>query len=205
MTDNTAHNEGLWLPSDIWATIASFLDNDDLARFRQLCQVTQFVSSYALILQPHYNRLYAIDKTLPPLLPQEDTLAAFKQASEKVQANQQTEIAYLTEHHPVIMAKPEYVQVLLENTASSLQSLEAIHVSLDKINSEIITAKIKPHRIGLNLEGVGITRLPIALFQQPDHVHFWQNLAYLSCNHNPLTALDVRKLPKFILQQQQAP
>ena len=195
MTDNTAtHNEGLWFPDEAWATIASFLDNEDLARFRQLCSATQFVGPDVFILQPHYNRLYAIDKTLPPLLPQEDTLAAFKKASEKVQANQQAEIAYLTKHHPAIMAKREYVQVFQENTAVSLKSLEAKSAVLDEINSEIITARIYVNRSSLNLTNVGITRLPVTLFQEPAYANFWQNLIHLSCSHNKLTALNVQRL-----------
>ena len=196
MTDNTA-NEGLWLPNDIWATIASFLDNEDLARFRQLCSATQFVGPDVFILQPHYNRLYAIDKTLPPLLPQEDTLAAFKQASEKVQANQQTEIAYLTEHHPVIMAKPEYVQVFQECTAVSLKSLEAKSAVLDKINSEIITARIDINSSSLNLNNACITRFSMTLFQELTYAHFWQNLTHLHCENNQLTALNVQDLSKL--------
>ena len=197
MTDNTAtYNEGLWLPEDSWATIASFLENEDLATFRQLCQITQFVGSHVFILQPLYNRLYAIDNTLPPMLPPEGTLTPFKQAFEKIQARQQFEITYLTQHHPALMAKPEYVQAFQESTVS-LQSLEAINAVLDKINSEIIMARVDVNSSRLDLDKVGITRLPVTLFQEPAYTHFWQNLTYLICNNNQLTALNVQGLVKL--------
>ena len=195
MTDNTVtHNEGLWLPNEIWTIIASFLDHDDLARFRLLCSTTQLVGSDALILQPLYNRLYAIDKTLPALLPQEGAPLAFKLASEKIQANQQTEIDYLTQHHPAIMAKPQYLQVLQESTTVSLTSLEAINAVLDTINSEIITPEIDINSSDLDLINMHITRLPVALFQTEGYVHFWQNLTCLYCNYNQLTTLNVQGL-----------
>ena len=191
MADNTA-NEGLWLPEDIWANIASFLDNDDLAKFRQLCSTTQFVGSNVVVLQPLYNRLYALDNTLPPMLPQKDTLAAFKQAFEKIHAQQQLEITYLKQHHPEKVAASE--KVFQNNTNVSLQSLEATSVALDKINSAIIKKKIKLHRTFLNLSNLCITRLPVTLFLEPDYTHFWQNLTCLTCDDNQLTTLNVQKL-----------
>ncbi len=195
MTDNTeAQNEGLWLPEDIWAFIACFLDNDDLAKFRQLCKTTQFVGSHAAILQPLYNRLYAIYDTLPPLLPQESTLSAFKQAFEKIQIRQQFEISYLTVHHSNLMAKAENAQVLEENTTVSLKSSEAINALLDKINSEIIKAKIDLNSTRLDISSACITRLPVSLFQTEGYTNFWQNLTYLNCDNNLLTTLNVHEL-----------
>ena len=191
---DSTKNEGLRLPNDSWTTIASFLDNDDLAKFRQLCRVTQLAGSDMYILQPLYNRLYALDNTLPPLLLKKGTLIAFKQAFKKIQARQQFEMTYLTQHHPSIMAKPEYVQVFQENTAISLQSLEAINAGLDKVNSEIIRKKINPNNTSFNLNKIRITRLPIALFQEPVYAHFWQKLTYLNCDNNQLTALNVQSL-----------
>ena len=191
MTDSTTtYVEGLWLPSEIWITIASFLDYEDLAIFRQLCKITQSIT----ILQSLYNRLYHMDSTLPALLPQEDAAVAFKQAFEKIQSRQQFEIAYLTEQHPLLMAKPEYMQVLQENTTASLKSLEAVNAILDKINSEIITAQINVNRPSLYLDKTHITRLPVALFQAEGYVHFWQNLTNLYCRYNQLTTLNVQGL-----------
>ena len=72
MTDTTAAtNTTLWLPEDVWTLIASFLDNNDLARFRQVRPLFNRIGSHAMVLQPLYNRLYAMDKTLPAVLPQE--------------------------------------------------------------------------------------------------------------------------------------
>ena len=198
MTDNaTHHNKDPWLPGETWANAASFLDNVDFARFRQLCKFAQSIGSQATILQPLYNRLYALDETLPTRLPQEDTLIAFKQAFEKIQARQQFEMAYLTKHHPVMMKKPEYIQVFQENTTESLQALEAKNATLDEINSEIIRAKINLNKPRLNLMNAHITRLPVALFQEPAYVNFWKNLIHLSCSQNKLTTLNVQKLTKL--------
>ena len=195
MTDNTAiHNKGFSLSNDILATLASSLNDHELAAWlREFCNTTQSVGSHAVILQPFYNRLYAIDNTLPPLLPQEGTLAAFKQAFEKIRSRQQFEITYLTQYHPAIMAKPECVQVLQEDTVS-LESLETINAVLDKVNSEIITARIDITSSSLDLEGVGITRLPVTLFQDPAYANFWQNLIRLLCHNNQLTTLNVQDL-----------
>ena len=187
MTDNTA-DEGLWLPNDIWANIASFLDYEDLIRFRLLCSATQSV----LILQPLYNRLCALDEVSPSILPEEGGLIFFKQAFEKIHTQQQSEIKYLIKPHPDRMA--EYGQVLQENAPASLQSLETRNVALDKINSDIIRARIDITKSYLNLDKISITRLPVALFQEPSYVNFWKNLAYLSCENNQLTALNVQGL-----------
>lgn len=197
MTDNTAAlNTLIGLPCDLVAEIAHFLDIDDLAKFKQICKVAQVAASNVIIvLQPLYNHLYAIDKTLPPLLPQEGALIAFKQAFEKIQARQQSEIIYLTEHHPGIVLKLEYTQVLQESSAVSIKSLEAREGVLNNINSAIIERKIAPFRPTLNLSKAGITRLPVTLFQSPDYAHFWRNLTHLTCNDNFLAELDVRELP----------
>ena len=158
MTDNTTtYNEHLWLPKDIWATIASFLDNDDLAKFRQLCSITQFIGSDVVILQPLYNHLYAIDNTLPPLLPQDGALAEFKKAFEKIQVSQQAEITHLTEQFPILMAEPEYVQVFQESTAVTLKALKAKHAVLNEINNKIITEQYFPNNplTMLDVQGLG--------------------------------------------------
>ena len=190
MADNTAtDNEGLWFPDEVWITIASFLDNSDLARFRQLCSTIQFFGSEAFILQPHYNRLYALDSTLPPTLPQKDTLVAFKQAAEKIHTQQQSEIDYLTLSHPDIMKNE---QVFEEKTTMSLKSLEAKSVALDNINSDIIREKIDLTSSSLDLNKTGISRFPSALFQEPLYVNFWKNVTHLNCNNNRLSTLNMQ-------------
>ena len=197
MADNTInHNNHLWLTNDSWATIASFLDDSDFVKFKHLCKFTQFISSQAVILQPFYNRLYAIDNTLPPmLLQEEDTLAAFKQAFEKIHTQQQSEITYLTQHHPNIMKKTEYEQVFQEKTTMSLKLLEAKSAALDKVNSEIIEKIIdQTSSSQLYLISRHITRLPVTLFQNPTYADFWKKLTHLSCCGNQLTVLNVQEL-----------
>ena len=196
MTDTTATtNTALFLPEEAWGLIASFLDNDDLARFKQVRPLFNHIGSHAGALQPLYNRLYAMDKTLPADLPQEGTAIFFKQAFEKIQARQQQEIAYLTQHHPAVMAKDEYAQAIQQNKSVSLKSLEAKNTLLDAINSNIITSKIIDiNSAFLNLNQQRITRLPVTLFQAEGYVNFWKNLTSLDCDNNQLTELNVQGL-----------
>ena len=175
MADNAFINSTPWVPNDLWAEIASFLDNEDLAKFRQICKATQWVGSQAVLLQPHYNRLYLLDKTLPPLLPQEGALLAFQQAFEKIQTRQRLEITFLSKKHRALMARPEYVQALQENSKVSLKWLEGRSATLDEINSEIIKARIdfNINSFQLSLSYAGITRLPVTVFHLPNYVNFW--------------------------------
>lgn len=170
MTDTT------WFPNDIWTYIASYLDNKDLANFRQICNITQFVGSHVVILQPLYNRLYALDKTLPAVLPQDNSLLVFKEAFLKIHARQQEEMAHLQEHYPELTSKPEYADVFAQNTSVTLASLEAKNAALDKINNEIMKKFDMNGLTNLNLQGV-------------------EGLQSLSCNNNnSLTTLDLQGL-----------
>ncbi len=182
------------LPDEIWVHIASFLDNEDLARFRQICKVTQFVGSHAILLQPFYNRLYALDKTLPAVLSQDKAFLDFTEAFLKIDARQQEEIAYLQEHQSGLRAKVEYHEVFSPTTLLTLASLEAKDAVLDKINGEIITRKINVRSTSLFLRAAKITRLPASLFQAEGYVNFWQNLVSLDCRDNDLITLNLQAL-----------
>ena len=207
MSDNTVnHPIESWLPTDVWDLIASLLDNDELARFRQVCKLFYSIGSQAMVLQPIYNRLFAIDKTLPADLQaaaeqaDKTPFAFLKDTFEKMQAGQQQEIAYLTQHHAVRMAAPAHAIVLQQNTSVTLKSLEAKHALLDAVNSEIVTTHINiaidSHRDStkLNLNHAHITRLPITLSKAASYAHFWQNLTQLYCVDNQLTALNAQGL-----------
>ena len=201
MTDNiTPPAIQFWLPSDIWGLIASLLDSNELAQFRQVCQCFNAMGSQTMILQPLYNRLRAINDNLTAdlqvaaNLAQNTPSAFFKAAFEKIQARQQQEIAYLTKHHTDLMLKPEYAEVLAQNTPVSLKSLEAKNALLDTINSGIIADHININSTWLNLNGIHITRIPADLFQRADKVNFWKNLTHLSCSNNKLSTLNVQQL-----------
>lgn len=193
MTDTAA------LPEELWALIAGFLDldNDSLAKFKLICKTTYSASHQAMILQPLYNRLYALDKTLPPILPkiEADVFAAFKEAFLKIQKSQEEEINYLKKHHAqIIRLKSKYTSVFQYNKPTSLTSLKARDAILDELNSDIITTKIHIQLTDLSLNNICITRLPITLFEKQGYLDFWKNLARLDCTGNQLTSLDVRKL-----------
>ena len=188
MTNATTTYHPFWLPEEIWGLIALFLDNDELTQFKQACKKFNSIGSQAIVLQPFYNRLYAIDKTLPEALPLEGAALAFKKAFESIQARQQQEMTYLTKHHP------EYTEVLQGNSMTSLKSLESSNALLDKINSEIITRRININNPILVLSKSHITRLPVMLFQTEPYVNFWKKLTVLHCSNSPLATLDLQKL-----------
>ncbi len=189
MTDTT------WLPNELWLNIANFLDNEDLARFRQICKATQFVGSHAVILQPLYNRLYALDKTLPALLPQDNAALAFKEAFLKIHTRQQEEIAYLQINAFGLSTKSQFPELFVQHGSVTLDSLEVKDAVLDKVNSEIITRRIDVNSTHLNLtDGIRLTRLPVSLFQREGYLNFWKNLTILRCTDNLTSNLNLQEL-----------
>ena len=198
MTDSTAttSNPTLWLPADIWAMIVNLLSPNELIAFSLVSKTFHRTVTDDAILQPLYNRLYAMDKHLPAALPKEGAALAFKKAFEKIQARQQEEIDFLTALVPLVMAKPEYAQVLQENSSTLLESLEARNAVLNKINSEIVISQITNiNSTSLHLVCLPITRLPVTLFQAEGYVNFWKNLTELSCAISlQLTQLDLQGL-----------
>ena len=197
MTNNTVTPLiEFWFPTDVWGLIASLLDSNELARFRQVCKSFNDICSDAMILQPLYNRLFTIDNTLPAdyQTAGKTPLVFFKKAFEKIQARQQQEITYLITHHAAVMTTLKYAAVLQQNTSVTLKSLEAKHALLDAVNSEIVTARITINSPVLNLNSAHITRLPVTLFKAAGYTNFWQNLTRLDCENNQLAALNVTGL-----------
>lgn len=121
-------------------------------------------------------------------------LATFKKIFENIKNKQLEEIAYLTEHHAKIVAKPEYAEVLQNTSSVTLALLESREKILDAINCEIIQKKINLDSSLLILVKIGITRLPTTLFQKPDYVNYWKKLTHLYCNENEISSLDLQKL-----------
>lgn len=197
MTDSTitTNSPVLWLPTDVWAIIVNLLSPNALIAFSLVCKTFYQAVTDDVILQPLYNRLREIDKTLPATLPKEGAVLTFKKAFEKIQARLQEEINYLTKYHPKIMEKPEYTQVLQKNSSEPLELLEDRSTILEKINSEIITTLIIDiNSTKLKLQSAHITRLPVTLFQADGYANFWKNLISLDCSGNNLTTLDVQEL-----------
>ena len=185
------------LPNELLEKIAGFLDESDLALFRLICLKFNQIASYRGLLQPFYNRLYAIDQTLPCILPAENhnALVLFNWAVHKICYQQQQERLYLNENH-----KEELWQLFncfqpntLKNT---ITALEENHQLLDKINTIIIQSKINAlfNPQSLRLTDLKITRLPNMLIQDAKYSTYWQNLQFLYCENNQISILNLTLL-----------
>lgn len=109
----------------------------------------------------------------------------------------QTELEYLTTHHPVLRTKDLEKLIKKYSSMPSLESLYFLDGLLEKINCMTVKNEIK--RIGiqsteLDLSGLYLSRLPISLFKMEVYFDFWKNLTKLSCGFNKLTFLDLRTL-----------
>lgn len=171
--DNMAENG---LPEEVWALIAGFSDMEKgLSPFRLASRGLNKVGSIALL-----HRLRTIDKTLPLIFPQNDAAQFLKQAFQNIQARQQAEITYLTEHHSEHIKQEACLTEHASESPLSLEILEKRHCALDNVNNSIIISKIDMSSNKLDLSFTHITRLPISLFEDDDYIIFWKNLLVLN-------------------------
>lgn len=120
---------------------------------------------------------------------------AYLELLNKMHIRQKEEIAYLKKHHPDRMEK--YEEVLQDNAVISPKFIEERECILDKLNCEIIEAKININYNFLMLIKDGITRFPVSLFQKKEYVQFFENLIHLDLEGNQLASLDLRHLLKL--------
>lgn len=184
MTDVRTNN--ILVPGDIFAHIASYLTVAELARFKQVCQSFNHIASGVYFLQPIYNRLYKLDKTLPPTLNPETAVFQFKSAFEQIKKRQNEEIAFLNEMH--IEEHRDDIDALLSMSGNTVEELEGRNLLLDKINVNIINAEIvKQPGTQLYLSFSGITRFIIT----QDNVDYFKKIEVFSCDVNLLSTLDL--------------
>lgn len=192
--DNTLMEDNiLGLPTELWVHIAQYLNEKESITFGHICPHFSRIT-YSLLLQPYYDRLRAMDESLPALLITPKTLIEFTNAIKKIQIRQQNEIAYLSKHHPLIMES-----LLKEHTSTpiTIKTLEEQHRILDEANIQIIKEKININSTKLNLDKRHITRLPVSFFKTEGYVDFWKNLVSLSCSNNLLATLNLENLVKL--------
>jgi hypothetical protein len=193
MTDSTSIYS---LPEELINLIGQFLTPEELAQFRQICKLFYKVGAESSLLQPHYNRLRALDPSLPAQLPRQNAPQAFKEAFEKIRAAQLSEINYLSSHHDA--TQHPYLNRPL-SPIISLEQLEERSAELDKINSDIIRPIIdtnlnQANNHILNLSDKGITRSPGSLIKIAAYAEFWKNLTELIFTDNQLTTLHLEDL-----------
>ena len=199
MTD-TNTNPVFYMPRDIWAVIANYLDTHEFLAFKQVCKYFNALDAENSILQPLYNRLRALDETLPALLPKENALDFFKSSFKKIQTRQQEEIAYLTQHHPDLMKEHENV-VKANSSAKTLKSLEENNTILDAVNLCVIKKEIL-HKYqtwdnSLYLNEIHITRLVLKrdnFTEKNDITYFLNECFKIECTKNLLTNINKKDL-----------
>ncbi len=171
------HNELLHL-------IADYLSPEDLASLQLVCQSLNHKISDVTLLQPLYNRLYQIDKSLDAALDVNNAFVCFKKAFEKIRARQEVEIDYFKTQH-------NNIPVIPANTIEALQKRHALlnQVNIHRIN-ECITLQ---GGLKLGLSTAGITRFIIS----ENKKDYFANLQSLNISSNKLTTLNLEGCPNL--------
>ncbi len=210
MTDFT------YLPADLWRDIAKFLSPKD---HQALLLASQFfngkVAIASSLLQPHYNRLYALDPSLPALLPNDNAKATifFRKAAEKILACQNQEVKHLRKI-------PDDCLVNLHLEQATIEQLEKNSLILDEINSRIIINEINKNKTSskLILDAIRLTRFPIktlsgvdkesyikklgaldiiSIISEIDLHAYFETLTELDINDNYMQSIDLTTLDKL--------
>lgn len=165
------------------ALIASYLTPRDLIALQIVCKSLNNKVQHASILQPLYNRLYQIDKTLLPLLDPNNPFLCFKNAFEKIRARQEAEIDFLVNEHGTL---PDELNIAIE----SINDLEKRDILLNNLNILLISIAIG-NQPATKLSLSGITRF----IMQEDMQEYYTHLEKLDCSDNLLAGhLDLTKL-----------
>ena len=185
MTDMT------FLPSETLRTIADDLTPAELAQFRLVSRAFNYAATDMAFLQPLYNRLYAMDSTLPATLEVGNKISLFNQAFLKIRDAQQEEIDYLKQFYGHL---PKLQKCILDTPPTTIHELENRHQLLNDINCYLIQCNIDldPTSVELNVNHLNITRFPVALLKAKNPDYF-NNLTILKCSSNHLTVLDLRE------------
>ena len=184
MTDIT------FFPSETLMTIADYLTPAELAQFRLVSRAFNYAATDMQFIQPLYNRLYAMDSTLPATSEAGNQISLFNQAFLKIRAVQQQEIDSLRSRYPHFLELK-----ILNAPPATIHDLENRHELLNDINCFIIQQEIdkSPNSEQLKLLHLDITRLPFHILKTKNPDYF-NKLTHLSCHNNKLIALDLREL-----------
>ncbi|MBS0286362.1 MAG: hypothetical protein JSR17_03650 [Proteobacteria bacterium] len=194
--------------SQLWSLVADYLVKPlDFNHFVRSCKLflqagTQAVASddgkitvavKESVVFTLYQRLCRLDDTLPVCFSTDDHLNEYLAALKKVQLAQEKEIAYLRKHHPQVV-KMNLEEVKLDELPC-LNRLEAINQIIDDININVIVNSSTFGRRKLNLQSLGITRLPESLMAQ--YRNYFNNLRELNCSNNKIRVLNIKNLPRL--------
>lgn len=186
MADSITHQ-----PDDIITLIAHHLTAQELIIFKMVCQKFNQIGSAYVFLQPLYNRLYQLDKSLPTLLNPANPVLQFQQAFEKISIRQKEEIVFLKEQHKDYDNFDAQLSKLEEND-QTISTLEQQHFLLEDANASIINASIElaksTHSTRLDLNNIGITRF----FIPENRNDFLKKLQVLILDNNLLTIVNVK-------------
>ena len=89
---------------------------------------------------------------------------------------------------------------ILQDTTKTLNltQLKATNSLVNEINSAIILSKIDQNSTTLFLNNAYLTRLPMALLNEPNLQDYWKRLKGLVCSDNQLSNLDVTSLSELV-------
>lgn len=185
-------------PDDVTALIAEHLTAQELVIFKMICQKFNRIGSHYAFLQPLYNRLRALDSSLPSVLNPDKAVLQVKHAYEKISKRQKEEIDFLKSKRPCNRKHSIQLAQLtqLDVSDQTILNLEKQHVILQEFNATIIDAAINnaiqnaedPKNLMLNLNRAGITRF----FIPEHHKVFLPNLRRLMIDNNLLTTINVK-------------
>lgn len=177
-------NQELVFSNDPMMIIAQYLSPKELSALKS---VSHLLNNNALskvaLLQPLYNRLFDIDKTLPILLSDlnpDNSFLGFKHAFDKIQTKQQEEIAFLKEKHPDLE--------LPKISGSPLEILKQTDIILNEINIDIIREAAK-NRFSSRLILKHISRFIIP----NDCKDYFAKFKIITCTSSILSTLNLQE------------
>lgn len=165
--------------NDLITLMAKYLSPEDLNSLRQASKIFKNKISTVTVLQPLYNKLYRIDKTLPARIDASNPFESFKHAFEKICKSQNNEFSYLKKHKTDCQDIP----------ANSIEDLEKREDILNQINIDKIDNAIKNSLDddALNLFSIGITRFIVS----EDKKLYFSTIKKLYLDRNDLTDLSL--------------
>lgn len=184
-------NQSLYLPDEIPGNIVQYLTIPQLRLFKQLSKQFNKVASHAIFLQPLYNRLYALDKTLPPILSHDNASLEFKQAFEQIKQRQNAEIEFFVKYFDGLKDLNNIVKHC--HTIEELEERDAIlNVENIHIIGSCIDYQNSPNHLNLS---TCITRFII----DETRIEYFKNLTSFTCQDNLITTINLENHPNLKL------